>query len=101
MCDCVRLFPVCIYISLVCFVAHIFDIPRHYVFAPGICGVTWRVPLFVFFFFPCAGIKLFFDVSDRAGYLFAPTAAWVTVATALQVGRSRGGLRNVALAVDL
>lgn len=32
-----------------------------------------------------AGIKVFFDVSDRAGYLFAPTAAWVTVATCLQV----------------
>lgn len=31
------------------------------------------------------GIKLFFDTSDRAGYLFAPTAAWVTVATCLQV----------------
>lgn len=31
------------------------------------------------------GIKVFFDVSDRAGYLFAPTAAWVTVATCLQV----------------
>lgn len=33
------------------------------------------------------GIKLFFDVSDRAGYLFAPTAAWVSVATCLQVNR--------------
>lgn len=32
------------------------------------------------------GIKIFFNVSERAGYLFAPTAAWVTVATALQVG---------------
>ncbi|CAB1107207.1 unnamed protein product [Ectocarpus sp. CCAP 1310/34] len=31
-----------------------------------------------------AGIKVFFDVSDRAGYLFAPTAAWVTIATCLQ-----------------
>lgn len=31
-----------------------------------------------------AGIKLFSDVSDSAGYLFAPTAAWVTVATCLQ-----------------
>ncbi|CAM9693151.1 unnamed protein product [Ascophyllum nodosum] len=31
-----------------------------------------------------AGIKLFFDVSDKAGYLFAPTGGWVLIATCLQ-----------------